>query len=424
MSELYSQNLATVKQMAEEIKQINSRLKSLQQTEESIYESTRNQKMVIEQQKQLLINRLYTEKASLTNLKEQYDRRKNDSNSSQLIFDTLKNKRFGASTTVHYSGETKKKTNSLDKISKKYEELIRVIDGIIASGEMENITDTDEGTVYSVQMLHRKKGRTGVSGASENSGNNCNINNQKQKQASKEVDDFFMDGIRRSLVEQNVTGNKLPKNSGGWSTLDGSEGGIAGNSLFVLKDNTKILYRSKSQKMVVEISGKELKQYMQINFGTDGVVYHRNEPDFEPFMDCKYGVAKVDIRDMDYNQFKNPREIRRKIQQRALKQWADKANQSVEELKKYMEKNDLTIHECGYGHRVIMIPTIINEVFKHLGGTGIEWSMISLNKYVKQKTKGAFTLQTSGLQGTLGDFDLENAQKAIRKKIRNVKKEF
>ena len=141
-------------------------------------------------------------------------------------------------------------------------------------------------------------------------------------------------------------------------------------------------------------------------------------------MDCKYGVAKVDIRDMDYNQFKNPREIRRKIQQRALKQWADKANQSVEELKKYMEKNDLTIHECGYGPRVIMIPTIINEVFKHLGGTGIEWSMISLNKYVKQKTKGAFTLQTSGLQGTLGDFDLENAQKAIRKKIRNVKKEF
>ena len=67
---------------------------------------------------------------------------------------------------------------------------------------------------------------------------------------------------------------------------------------------------------------------------------------------------------------------------------------------------------------------VYNEVFKHLGGTGIEWSMISLNKYVKQKTKGAFTLQTSGLQGTLGDFDLENAQKEIRKKIRNVKKEF
>jgi hypothetical protein len=53
------------------------------------------------------------------------------------------------------------------------------------------------------------------------------------------------------------------------------------------------------------------------------------------------------------------------------------------DLQEFMQKKDLTWHECGDRRTIRLVPTEINQVFAHTGGIGIEKDFETLQSELK-----------------------------------------
>ena len=212
----------------------------------------------------------------------------------------------------------------------------------------------------------------------------------------------------KDFVDQNVTQARLPKN-GMWS-----EPSEIGNSAFIISDDATIVWQKKGKH---SCTGAELKRWMDENYGTHSVYYDHKEPDFFPFIDKRIGLIHLEKMSTDrsgetgsFSQAENEAIIRLGLKSRS-------------EIKRYMESNELTWHECADGHTVIAIPTRINSAFKHSGGISLERSTESVREVLSSQTEGMrLNLQRDSPNGTV-----EGLRQAIdeqHKNFRNKKSEL
>lgn len=183
------------------------------------------------------------------------------------------------------------------------------------------------------------------------------------------ADDISSEDIVRDIVDQNVSKSVLPTN-GEWS--DETK---AGNSDFLLSDDAEIKWNKNGSH---SCTGKELKEWMEENYGVSSVSYSHKEPDFSPFEDKDIGEIVVDKmsteRTGESGTFKQAEEIA-----------AERMNISVPELREYMSENELTWHECGDRRTIRAIPTRINSAYKHSGGISIEKSVEAMRATLKEQ---------------------------------------
>lgn len=200
------------------------------------------------------------------------------------------------------------------------------------------------------------------------------------------MDSICADNLMKDVVDQNISKLVLP-NNGTWS----DETKI-GNSNFLVSDDAEIKWNKNGPHFC---TGKELKDWLENNYGVSSVSYSHKEPDFSPFQDQNIGEIKVDKMSTDRSggegTFKQAENIA-----------AERMNISVPELQKYMSKNELTWHECADRHTIRAIPTRINAAYKHSGGISMEKSVESIRFTLKDQfgtTK--FSLQRESLTGTV-----------------------
>lgn len=183
------------------------------------------------------------------------------------------------------------------------------------------------------------------------------------------ADDISSEDIIRDIVDQNVSKSILPTN-GEWA--DETE---VGNSDFLISDDAEIKWNKNGSH---SCTGKELKEWMEENYGVSSVSYSHKEPDFSPFEDKEIGEIVVDKmsteRTGESGTFKQAEDIA-----------AERMNISVPELREYMSKNELTWHECGDRRTIRAVPTRINSAYKHSGGISIEKSVEAMRDTLKEQ---------------------------------------
>lgn len=195
----------------------------------------------------------------------------------------------------------------------------------------------------------------------------------------------------------------MPHN-GKWSDSE-----AIGNSDFTIADDVNITWIKNGKH---SCSGAELKQWMNDNYGVSRVKYDHNEPDFYIFADKKIGSVYVENMSTERSGGEGTFAF---AEQKAAKHM----NISVNEVKKYMQENELTWHECADGHTILAVPTRINAAFKHSGGISIERSLESVAETVKQEY-GNITLSKESASGMV--LGLEKAVNNQRKSYKDTKK--
>ena len=129
------------------------------------------------------------------------------------------------------------------------------------------------------------------------------------------------------------------------------------------------------------------------HYGTCVVNYDHYEPNFLPFADREIGIIHVDKmptkRDGPDGTFAfAEREAAKKLG-------------SVKAVREYMQKNQLTWHECADTHTIIAVPTRIHKTFIHLGGVSVQHSVESVQKTIHQQ-HGNIALYKDSPTGSLG----------------------
>lgn len=188
----------------------------------------------------------------------------------------------------------------------------------------------------------------------------------------------------RQVLDQNVSEQKLPSDGrADWAEFDDR-----GNCNCELKNDAelKVIYKSNGE--IVTYTGEEFKEHMREKYGLDHVEYLCKEPDFAPFEKL---ISKEEMEDFLYHKYGEKREIisdveghvfvdQMKTERRgnqgtysdAENEIACKLGIDISDIRDFMRANDLTWHECGDRHTIRMIPSEINQVFRHTGGIGIQ----------------------------------------------------
>lgn len=106
---------------------------------------------------------------------------------------------------------------------------------------------------------------------------------------------------------------------------------------------------------------KESRELLE-KFGREYVVYNiKGEPDFAPFEEVSVRISDMsDVREKNFSSTKLKLLDTEWAKEKGFKTQADITN--------YMKEHKLTLHECGDGVTVRLVPEKINERFKHLGG--------------------------------------------------------
>lgn len=212
--------------------------------------------------------------------------------------------------------------------------------------------------------------------------------------------------IIKDFVGQNVSKPLLPTN-GEWS-----DPSAVGNSDFIISDDAQVSWQKNGKH---SCTGAELKQWMSDNYGTNVVHYDHNEPVFIPFIDKEIGFVYLDAMSTDRSGGEG---TFAKANQEALNRLGFDA---LSDVKEYMNKNELTWHECADGHTVIAIPTRINASFKHSGGISLERSLESVRETISEQTGGAHLKLQKESRGGLAE-GVQQAIDAQHQNFRDTKK--
>lgn len=131
--------------------------------------------------------------------------------------------------------------------------------------------------------------------------------------------------------------------------------GVRGEGLFVIHDAAEFHYNGHT------ITGAEFKAM----YGVEGIEYHNSEPDFSPFyLNNSYVDTVVFENGISHD--------RDQTHQAALSYLSEKKGRSKAAIEKYMKQNEFTFHELDDRKTVVVIPSCLNSIFTHTGGTGLE----------------------------------------------------
>jgi len=170
--------------------------------------------------------------------------------------------------------------------------------------------------------------------------------------------------IKRSLVDHNVRKLNIPNRENSVDSY-GHWSGKPGESMFILNDDAVFPVRYGSTET---ITGAELKKLYHLE---DGVPYHQGEPDFTTVRDNLIGVVHVEhmpqMRREKGGSYSLAAEY---IVNKGI--MPDKRS-----LEEYMKQRDLVWHESGDCKTIMAVPWIINHVFKHTGGIGVQKQFVS-----------------------------------------------
>ena len=197
-------------------------------------------------------------------------------------------------------------------------------------------------------------------------------------------EDINSDNLIKDLVDQNVSKSAMPKN-GEWS--DASQ---EGNSDYIVSDDAEIKWEKNGAH---SCTGRELKTWMEENYGVSSVTYDHKEPDFSPFEDKNIGEITADKMSTDRTGGEGTFKYAESVA-------AERMGMTTAELKQYMSDNELTWHECADRHTIRAIPTRINAAFKHSGGISMQKSVESMATTLSEQHDGAsFSLQRESKLG-------------------------
>lgn len=175
-----------------------------------------------------------------------------------------------------------------------------------------------------------------------------------------------VDRAIKKVIDSSVRTDHLPSEKRGqWTS------GTRGNGKFVLNDNAVI--RVGEGKYV---TGKSIKE----KYGLDGVIYKDNEPDFTPYAISNEIITTVPVDGMPTD--------RNESYRLAEKYCAEKFGITCEQVREYMEENNLTWHETADRKNIMPIPTEINAAYTHTGGISKQQSFEKLAKAIKDVSNG------------------------------------
>lgn len=207
--------------------------------------------------------------------------------------------------------------------------------------------------------------------------------------------------LMREVVRQNVLDVRIPSKQGTWTDPD-----QIGNSMWVPDDDAEFKWQMNGE--TKSMTGAEFREY----YGFEGVAYKDGEPDFEPFEDDVLGHVELD-------QMPDHRQGSEGSYEAATHQAALNLGISEDDVKRRMEEQDLTWHECGDRTTVRAIPTGINTAFAHTGGISIQRGIEAIVNEINDQY-GEVALRHDGLSGEV--YGLESATKARRQSYRDKKK--
>lgn len=207
--------------------------------------------------------------------------------------------------------------------------------------------------------------------------------------------------LMREVVRQNVLDVRVPSKQGTWTDTD-----QIGNSMWVPDDDAEFKWQMNGE--TKSMTGREFREL----YGVDGVVYKDGEPDFEPFEDDVLGHVELD-------QMPDHRQGSEGSYEAATRQAALKLDISEGDVRRWMEEQDLTWHECGDRTTVRAIPTGINMAFAHTGGISIQRGVEAIANEIHDRY-GEVALRHDGLSGAVHGID--SAAKARRQYYRDRKK--
>lgn len=155
------------------------------------------------------------------------------------------------------------------------------------------------------------------------------------KMNPKDITDGSSVKPKYSTLEERI--KIVPKNHGTWEDK-------VGESKFVSKKD-------------------KVNQYLD-EANTDGVFYKSSMPDFSPFVKAEVEIDMTNIRDGKLGNFGKADE--------ALAKQLSTAEVTITktDIKKWRMQNRYTWHELNDCKTIQLVPTDINNIFKHLGGVG------------------------------------------------------
>lgn len=201
-----------------------------------------------------------------------------------------------------------------------------------------------------------------------------------------------------------------------------------GESECIIKDDAELKVYDKSNGTFIICSGKDFKEHMMEQYGTNVVEYSNREPNFTPF---EVTIDKEDFerflydnkgKDVIVNDNVDGHIYLDKIDtsrsgsdgtfSTANKKMAELLGDDVNasDISDYMKQRGYTWHECGNRHTIQMIPNEINQIFSHTGGIGLQKDLETLRSTIQDVTEGKMMkLQDESFSGVtdLSQDDLE-----------------
>lgn len=252
------------------------------------------------------------------------------------------------------------------------------------------------------------------------------------EQDGEEQNEVEKTELIRDLLDQNVSKQQMPSSKRvEWENAEQS-----GNCDCTIQDDEIIKIHYKSSGETVEFTGEDFKAYMLDNYGTDKVNYSHREPDFEPFEKV---LKKEDVEDFLFKKYGENREVMGDVEGHlvadkigtkrigkegtfafAEEEISSQLGISSNDLNEYIEENDLTWHECGDRKTIRLVPTEINQAFKHTGGIGLQKDLEALVERISDQhgELANFTLcrdaiegEVNGLQDAIDDTYQRNIDK-------------
>ena len=193
--------------------------------------------------------------------------------------------------------------------------------------------------------------------------------NELEDDLEEEIDELEEDNyyLIRDVLDQNVETQHLPSESK-FDVIEGEDR----NAIYRLKDDATIQLYDKNTKETEIINGNEFNEHLLNEYGIDSVEYKNGEADFSNF---ETSIFKSDIQELLDDEIdkefkgqglldKSAKSIERYGEngtiQEAYEIIANELECEVDDVEKYIQENNLVIHERGFDEFEVIPTEIFN----------------------------------------------------------------